>query len=324
MPFSCPAFRGPAAPGGSGLFRRSLVRSGRKHSSAFVVERDSDKRQYPPSQTEPAMQVDWELVRAAPRPDLAGAVLGYTGYREHRAQPILRREVPVLIVPLIVNFAAPFALAVAGGESTAPQGFTAGIIDRPVLVSSTGLAACVQIDFTPAGAYGFFQLDQRDMAGRIVDLDDLGPLRRLSPRLRECRCWNDCFTVLDQVIGDRLARGRSLSPEVAAGLAWLGARRGRGRMRALATETGWSERHLTRRFTAETGVGPKTIARILRFEHARELAACPRPAGWAEIAQVAGYADQAHMTREFTALAGLPPGALTRNDAGEHGILEPA
>lgn len=270
------------------------------------------------------MQADWELARAAPRADLAGAVLGYTGYRERRAQPILRREVPVLVIPLIVNFAAPFALSVAGGESSAPQGFAAGLIDRPVLVSSTGLAACVQVDFTPAGAYRFFQLDQRDMAGRIVDLDDLGALRLLGQRLRDCRCWNDCFAVLDRVIGDRLARGRSLSPEVAAGLAWLTARRGSGRMRALAAATGWSERHLTRRFTAETGAGPKTIARILRFEHARELAAHPRPGSWAEIAQAAGYADQAHMTREFTALAGLPPSALTRNDAGEHGILEPA
>lgn len=270
------------------------------------------------------MQADWELVRARPRPDLAGAVLGYTGYREHRAEPVLRREVPVMVAPLIVNFAAPFALSVAGGESTAPQGFAAGIIDRPVLVASTGMAACVQIDFTPAGAYAFFQLDQRDMAGRIVDLDDLGELRHLGPRLRDCRSWSACFAVLDLVIGQRLARGRRLSPEVAAGLSWLAARRGRGRMRELAAETGWSERHLTRRFASETGVGPKTVARILRFEHARELAATDHPGGWAMIAQAAGYADQAHMTREFSALSGLPPAALTRNDAGEHGILEPS
>lgn len=269
------------------------------------------------------MQADWELVRALPRPDLAGAVLGYTGYREHRAEPVLRREVPVLILPLIVNFAAPFMLSVAGGQSTAPQGFAAGLIDRPVLVSSTGLAACVQVDFTPAGAYGFFQLDHRDMAGRIVDLDDLGELRHLGPRLRECRSWAECFALLDRIIGDRLARGRSLSPEVAGGLAWLAARRGSGRMRELAAATGWSERHLTRRFVSETGAGPKTIARIQRFEHARELAARGRPGGWAAIAQAAGYADQAHMTREFTALGGLPPAALARNDAGEHGILEP-
>lgn len=270
------------------------------------------------------MQADWELVRARPRPDLAGAVLGYTGYREHRAMPIVRREVPVLVVPLIVNFAAPFALSVAGGESTSPQGFAAGIIDHPVLVTSGGLAACVQIDFTPAGAYGFFQLDQREMAGRIVDLDDLGDLRGLSPRLRDCRSWAECFALLDVVIGRRLARGRSLSPEVAGGLAWLAAGRGRGRMRQLAAALGWSERHLTRRFASETGVAPKTIARILRFEHARALAAGGQAGGWAEIALAAGYADQAHLTREFTALGGLPPAALARNDADDHGILEPA
>lgn len=270
------------------------------------------------------MQADWELVQARPRPDLAGAVIGYTGYREHRAQPLVRREVPVLIVPLIVNFAAPFTLAVAGGESCAPQGFAAGIIDRPVLVSSTGTAACVQVEFTLAGAYGFFQLDQREMAGRIVDLDDVAGLRALAERLRDCRCWAECFHLLDTAIGDRLARGRALSPEVAGGLSWLAARRGRGRMRALAATLGWSERHLTRRFASEVGVAPKTVARILRFEHARSLAATGRAGGWAGIAQEAGYADQAHLTREFTALGGLPPGLLARRGGQGDGVLEPS
>jgi len=270
------------------------------------------------------MQADWELVRAGPRPDLAGAVIGYTGYREHRASPLVRREVPVLVVPLIVNFAAPFALSVAGGETAAPQGFTAGIIDRPVLVSSTGAAACVQVDFTLAGAYRFFQLDQREMAGRIVDLDDIAGLGALAARLRDCRCWAECFRLLDVVIGERLASGRALSPEVAGGLSWLTARRGRGQMRELAATLGWSERHLTRRFSSETGVAPKTVARILRFEHARSLAAAGRDGGWAEIAQAAGYADQAHLTREFTALSGLPPAALTRRGGEGDSVLEPS
>ncbi len=269
------------------------------------------------------MQADWELVQARPRPDLAGAVLGYTGYREHRAQPLVRREVPVLIVPLIVNFAAPFTLSVAGGEPTSPQGFAAGIIDRPVLVSSAGTAACVQVDFTLAGAYGFFQLDQREMAGRIVDLDDVAGLRALAERLRDCRSWEECFRVLDTVIGERLTRGRMLSPEVAGGLALLRQRRGRDRIGRLAHELGCSERHLARRFASEIGVAPKTVARILRFEHARRLAATGRDGGWAGIAQEAGYADQAHLTREFTALGGLPPALLARRGGDGDGVLEP-
>ena len=75
----------------------------------------------------------------------------------------------------------------------------------------------------------------------------------------------------------------------------------------LADDLGLSERQLRRRVTAAVGYGPKTLAAVLRLRRALRLgAAC----GLADLAATAGYADQAHMTREFRRLAGLPPGAL--------------
>ena len=51
---------------------------------------------------------------------------------------------------------------------------------------------------------------------------------------------------------------------------------------------------------------PKTLARILRFEHACALIkGARRPL--IEVAAAAGYSDQPHMTREWQALAGCTP-----------------
>ena len=85
----------------------------------------------------------------------------------------------------------------------------------------------------------------------------------------------------------------------------------------LARELGVSERHLRRRATAELGYGPKTFARIVRFQRALALLRAGQPAGrrWRPTA---GYADQPHLTREVTALAGRTPGAV-RADAGADG-----
>jgi AraC-like DNA-binding protein len=55
------------------------------------------------------------------------------------------------------------------------------------------------------------------------------------------------------------------------------------------------------------GVTPKTLARIMRFNHAQAMA---RAGGdWADIAAACGYADQAHLAREFVELSGSTPTA---------------
>jgi AraC-like DNA-binding protein len=79
----------------------------------------------------------------------------------------------------------------------------------------------------------------------------------------------------------------------------------------LATELGISERQLHRRFRTAVGYGPKTLARVLRFQRMLGLArAGVRRGDLARLALAAGYADQAHMTVECTRLAGASPGRL--------------
>jgi AraC-like DNA-binding protein len=92
------------------------------------------------------------------------------------------------------------------------------------------------------------------------------------------------------------------------------------RVEPLADELGLSERQLRRRCHATVGYGPKTLQRVLRFRRflAEVDAAGPR-ADLARLALEAGYADQAHLTRECTRLAGLAPGALSRARA-ERGV----
>ena len=73
-----------------------------------------------------------------------------------------------------------------------------------------------------------------------------------------------------------------------------------------ADALGFGARRLHRHVTAACGYGPKTLQRILRLQRAIRLAFSETLAA---AAAGAGYADQAHMTREFRALTGLPPGA---------------
>jgi len=86
-----------------------------------------------------------------------------------------------------------------------------------------------------------------------------------------------------------------------------GARAGRP-VGAIADDCGLSPRHLHRRCKTAFGYGPKTLARILRLQAAVALARAGRP--FADVSATAGYADQAHLSREVRALAGVPLGQL--------------
>ena len=80
---------------------------------------------------------------------------------------------------------------------------------------------------------------------------------------------------------------------------------GRLAVGALAAEVGWSRRHLAASWRRDVGLGPKTVARVLRFERALRLVREGR--ALADVAYACGYADQSHLNREFRALAGATP-----------------
>jgi AraC-like DNA-binding protein len=84
----------------------------------------------------------------------------------------------------------------------------------------------------------------------------------------------------------------------------------------VAAAVGLSERQFRRRCHAAAGYGPKTLQRVFRFQRfVRRIdasAALSRPPDLAAAAAEAGYADQAHLTRECAALSGLTPAVLAR------------
>jgi transcriptional regulator GlxA family with amidase domain len=79
---------------------------------------------------------------------------------------------------------------------------------------------------------------------------------------------------------------------------------------ALARELATSERTLRRRCHEAFGYGPKTLARILRFQRFLSLARKTSAATLAALAAQAGYSDQAHLCREARVLSGHAPSAL--------------
>lgn len=75
----------------------------------------------------------------------------------------------------------------------------------------------------------------------------------------------------------------------------------------LARQLGWSTRTMHRHFIDSCGYGPKHFQRIMRIQNAIRAKHSSPDAALAVIAAMAGYADQAHMTRDFRSITGFTP-----------------
>jgi AraC-like DNA-binding protein len=81
------------------------------------------------------------------------------------------------------------------------------------------------------------------------------------------------------------------------------------RVAQVAELAGCPVRRLQRLFAGYVGAGPKWVVQRFRLQDAAARAAAAEPVDWAALAAELGFADQAHLTRAFTATIGTPPAA---------------
>jgi AraC-like DNA-binding protein len=82
------------------------------------------------------------------------------------------------------------------------------------------------------------------------------------------------------------------------------------RVADVAREVALSERQLRRRFDVAVGLGAKRLQRIVRLQRGLAVHAREPVGSLARLAADLGYADQAHLTREWVDLTGLTPRTL--------------
>jgi len=182
----------------------------------------------------------------------------------------------------------------------------AGPDTEPVLASVGPNSSIAAVRFRPGAGAAILGVPLRSLRDDRPTLTELwgDDGARLQERLAAARSDSERIRLLLAAVA---ARRQGLpDPLVAAAAARL-QRRSRVRVGELASDLGLSERQLLRRFDHAVGYGPKVLARVLRLQR---LLALPPAEDLAWAAQLAGYADQAHMSAEVRRLAGLTPATL--------------
>ncbi|TFV51818.1 AraC family transcriptional regulator [Blastococcus sp. TF02A-35] len=263
-----------------------------------------------------------------PHPALRPYVAAAVGYAHEGFPPGEHLGLPSPWLTLVLTLDEPLVMAAHPDPAQAPGSFDAlvgGLHTRPARIVHPGRQAGIQLSLTPAGARALLGVPAGALASVDTHLEDLlGPAAaELLDRLRASAGWAARFATLDAALVRRLRTADDVPAEVARAWRLTTASHGRLRVSDVAARVGWSTRHLEQRFRAETGLGPKEAARVVRFDRARRALAgrvtAGLPADLAGLAARCGFSDQAHLTREWRAFSGLPP---TRWLAAELGYVQ--
>ena len=160
-------------------------------------------------------------------------------------------------------------------------------------------------------------------AGLILNggalLSDLAPgAGALHQRLLMTANLADRHALLEDWVRTAIARNGTVDHAVVAACRLLAADP-QLEIGEISRQFNWNVRTIHRQFRAACGYGPKHFHRIMRLQKAIRVVQATAPARLAEAAHVAGYADQAHMNRDFRDLTGFSPRqyfAIARPECG--------
>lgn len=251
----------------------------------------------------------------APSPAIAHAVEAFwyfsTPDTTTWTNPLLRHRVlPDGCIDLIFRFQHPMIKA----GITNPLLTIHGPTDRFKLIDVKPCTEFVGVRFKP-GEAGYLALSPSALFQQEVKAQDCSAhLANLFNQLCECGSAKQVLSILQQAMleSDAIHAVCETPVRVRQVLRLLTASRGQMRVSDVVRLVGVSERTLRRDIVAAVGLTPKMLLRILRFQRAHTLLHSKEPLDLCNIALESGYADQAHMGREFQEFAGLTPIACVR------------
>jgi AraC-like DNA-binding protein len=269
-----------------------------------------------------------EYIGRAPAPPLdrfIDDIYCLTGIPRHR-----RLNVPPMpSAHLFINLAGPVRLCdsdPAVPPAVLTDGWFMGVWTRRFLIEYQTPVRVAGVHFKPWGISPFAGVPASELRDRWLPVDAVWErsLDRMRDRIASATSAGEILQILEDELRSRLVPAPSRGLELVGHTAGrLEASWGAVSVGALADSAGVSGNHLATQFKSHLGVPPKRVARIYRFARLILSVDALHPVDWSQLAQAAGYFDQAHFSKEFKDFTGHTPTAyltLRRRFPAEEGF----
>lgn len=249
---------------------------------------------------------------AIPPAALSALGISVCGYQEVSTTSVVRLEPSSAYAKIILVLDGAITLGEQSSDHSRREhqvGLWVPAGHAPVCAGHGGTITCVELLLPPWVS----RMIQGELAGdSTIALEDVGAMRgeQLVQRMAATPDWSARFDLVNIAIHDAVSKSARIPCREVLNV-WKRLERSAGQIsiRDLAREVGWSERYLAQRFFNDVGLLPKLASRQMRFMRTHQLV-CGSTMPLADISQLGGYADQSHMTREFTHFAGAGPATI--------------
>ncbi len=254
-------------------------------------------------------------------------------YREHQPHPNLRDSVrcywslsslhtsateqhwfyPESVVRLVFYSGEAYMDDAAGQLKPLEPVYALGLRDAATSMVSKGMTHALGVELYPWGALRLLDLQRGSL--NVFERDLGQRCRSLAKSIEQLLKAGDLLEALELLeawlLG--LAGNAPQEPTTAIEAATLlYASHGSGKITEIAETLQISVRQLERGFASDIGLPPKALARVIRFERAYHQLLHAPPQNLSQLALDLGYADQAHLTREFQDFALTTPAAFAK------------
>jgi AraC-like DNA-binding protein len=205
------------------------------------------------------------------------------------------------------------------------KAWISGMRNDWIAIEAAPGASMTVIRFRPGGAFPILGFPAEAITDSVVELDSVlgAASASLRDRILEAPTLPRKMAAVESWLFERAAGRLEVNAAVEHVTGRLFAPAG-VRVRDLAVEIGFSERHLLALFRRWVGLSPKQYGRVRRFQQVLEHVAArdgkdpvvedlelrgrpPAEPDWADVALQHGYYDQSHLARDFRELAGETP-----------------
>jgi AraC-like DNA-binding protein len=253
-----------------------------------------------------------------PQPTSSQVVKCFWTLEEDQAVYNSDEILPDSYMELVVNFGAPLILETeSGARIEMPRIFLKGLTKKPLRLRATGLAQLVGVRLHPWAMSNLFGIEADQANVPIIPhngiiLRDFARALELSAQRSDL---TETVACLQEIVSNTTRSAQVDITPIQSAIELLYATQGKMRMTEIAAQAYLSSSQFERRFKRVTGVSPKTLTRLIRFEGVRNRLTVDPYASPSDLTHDFGYTDQAHLIHDFKAFANRTPGAFAASVA---------
>ena len=211
---------------------------------------------------------------------------------------------------IIFYFGSTCSIATEEGWQPLPSPFMMGLLNQPALFYTQNQLEVIGIRCYPWTVFDLLGLPSGKGGVRIFE----HPIAQLQSALSEWIKAGKIGEALAEVQQYFLNARSGIPTDSVLGKAGVAMREANGTLPVsqVAAAAHATVRTLERKFKQSAGYTVKDVSGLMRFEQVRNHLWLHPAANLAGLAQELGYADQAHLSREFKRYSGTTPAAFAR------------